>query len=73
MTEKETWLNVTGMSCASCVKHVGSALREVSGVSEVDVRLEEGKVLVRHDVRTPTQALVEAVADAGYEASTPTS
>ncbi len=69
MTEKQTLLDVQGMSCASCVHHVGTALKEVDGVSNVDVRLREGKVLVRHDAGTPVESLVAALADAGYDAS----
>jgi copper chaperone len=67
MTERETLLDVQGMSCASCVHHVGVALRDVEGVSKVDVRLREGKVLVRHETATPVESLVQALSEAGYE------
>ncbi len=67
MTEKETLLDVQGMSCASCVHHVGVALKELDGVSNVDVRLKEGKVLVRHEPATSVDSLIQALADAGYE------
>ncbi len=69
MTEKETVLNVQGMSCPSCVHHVGTALRDVDGVAKVDVRLREGKVLVSHDADTAIDALIKALAEAGYESS----
>lgn len=69
MTEKETLLDVPGMSCASCVHHVGTALKDVDGVSKVDVRLREGKVLVRHDSETSTDSLIHALAEAGYDSS----
>jgi copper chaperone len=65
----ETLLKVEGMSCGSCVRHVGEALRALEGVAEVDVRLESGEVLVRHDDRTPVLQFIEALDDAGYEAS----
>ena len=68
MTETETLLNVRGMSCASCVRHVDVALRDLDGVSKVDVRLSEGKVLVRHAPGTSVSSMVEALAEAGYEA-----
>lgn len=68
MTEKETLLEVQGMSCASCVHHVGVALKELEGVSKVDVRLREGKVLVRHEPAISVDSLVQALADAGYAA-----
>lgn len=68
--QRETILDVTGMTCRSCVGHVNDALREIGGVSEVDVRLREGKVLVRHDADTaPVPRLIEALAEAGYDAT----
>lgn len=67
-TSKETVLNVTGMSCGPCVRHVEAALRTVIGITTVSVSLEDGKVRVRHDGRTTAGAMVEALAGAGYEA-----
>ena len=69
MTEKETLLDVQGMSCASCVHHVGTALKDVDGVAKVDVRLREGKVLVRHDADVSIESLVKALSEAGYDSS----
>jgi copper chaperone CopZ len=39
---EETTLKVEGMSCPSCVNHIEGALREVKGVREVNVQLEQG-------------------------------
>ncbi|MDC0684471.1 heavy-metal-associated domain-containing protein [Sorangium atrum] len=66
---KETMLQVDGMSCPSCVRHIDSALRELGGgVAKVDVRLREGTVVVQHDpTSAPVDALVEAVRGAGYD------
>ena len=69
MTEKETLLDVQGMSCASCVHHVGTALRDVDGVEKVDVRLLEGKVLVRHAADTSVETLIQALSESGYGSS----
>jgi copper chaperone len=70
-SDQETQLNVTGMTCNSCVRHVGDALRGLKGVREVQVQLREGKVLVKHDPQsTPVSAMIQAIEDAGYE-STP--
>ncbi|WP_438006451.1 heavy-metal-associated domain-containing protein [Sorangium sp. So ce321] len=64
---KETILQVDGMSCPSCIRHIDSALRELDGVEKIDVRLREGTVVVRHDpASAPVDALVEAVRGAGY-------
>jgi copper chaperone len=66
-TTHETTLDVTGMSCGSCVRRVSTALRGLHGVANVDVRLKEGKVIVRHDpTKTSATALVAALDKAGY-------
>lgn len=67
--EKQTTLNVQGMSCPSCVRHIREALGDVEGVTAVDVRLRDGMVVVRHEgERASAAALVGALAEAGYEA-----
>ncbi len=64
---RETVLSVSGMTCMSCVRHVDRALRDLEGVTAVEVRLREGRVLVEHDAETaPLEAMVEALRDAGY-------
>ena len=69
-TNQETILNVEGMSCPSCVRHIDGALREVKGVREVNVQFEHGQVRVRHDSEAATvNALVEALRNAGYESA----
>ncbi len=68
----ETLLDVQGMTCHSCVRHVDHALGDLEGVSRVEVRLKEGKVVVEHDLRAaPIASLIEALRAAGYEASAP--
>ena len=67
---QETVLTVTGMSCASCVRHVDHALKQLGGVAQVEVHLREGKVHVWHDaLRAPVASLVTALSDAGYDAA----
>ncbi|HZF55822.1 MAG TPA: heavy metal-associated domain-containing protein [Polyangiaceae bacterium] len=69
-TNRETLLDVAGMSCHSCVRHINEALDELPGVSKVEVRLDDGKVLVQHDPgAAPADRLIEALRDAGYESS----
>ncbi len=66
-TTIETTLDVIGMSCGSCVRHVSTALRSLDGVTNVDVRLKEGKVTVSHDpTKTRAAALIAALDEAGY-------
>jgi Cu+-exporting ATPase len=60
-------LSVQGMTCASCVARAEKALQKVEGVSEVEVSLasETARVLTRLDA--DTDALVAALARAGFD------
>ena len=61
-------LNITGMSCGHCASHVKSALEEVEGVSLADVSLEEHRANIAFSSEVADEALVAAVAGAGYGA-----
>jgi copper chaperone CopZ len=64
--EKVT-LKVDGMSCGHCVRSVEKALRSVDGVQLEQLAI--GSATVSFDpTRTTIGALIDAVADAGYEA-----
>jgi copper chaperone len=65
--ESDTVLEVEGMTCPSCVRHVSTALTALVGVAKVDVKLRDGLVVVKHDAtQAPIDRLVAALADAGY-------
>ncbi|MNP48367.1 Copper-transporting P-type ATPase [compost metagenome] len=57
-------LQVQGMSCGSCVKHVTEALRMLNGVSEVAVDLKLGRVTVGGN--SDCNELLSALENAGY-------
>ena len=60
-------LNIGGMTCASCVGHVGEALKGVSGVVSANVNLATEKASVEYIRGLVTiEALREAVEDVGY-------
>ena len=62
-------LEVRGMTCGACVRHVEGALRAVAGVTKVSVDLTHGSAIVEHDATDVSEAnLIAAVIDAGYEA-----
>jgi copper chaperone len=65
---KETLLDVKGMTCSSCVRHIDHALKELDGVQHVEVRMREGRVIVKHAESVDAAKLVGAVKDAGYDA-----
>jgi len=60
-------ITVEGMSCEHCEQTVEEALRGVDGVRGVSVDREAESATVEGDA--DTAALVDAVTDAGYEAS----
>ncbi len=59
-------LNIEGMMCMHCVKHVTDALNAVSGVRSVEVSLENKRAVVEAD-GADVEALKAAVVNAGYE------
>ncbi|MEP0841620.1 MAG: cadmium-translocating P-type ATPase [Phycisphaerae bacterium] len=61
-------LHVAGMTCASCVARVESALAAVPGVHEARVNLATETAAVRADATVRAEQLIEAVRSAGYEA-----
>ena len=60
-----TTISIEGMMCAHCQAHVEKALKEVAGVTEVIVSLENKNAVVTGDASVET--LKQAVVDAGYE------
>ena len=60
-----TTISIEGMMCAHCQAHVEKALKEVAGVAEVTVSLENKNAVVTGDASV--EALKQAVVDAGYE------
>ncbi len=58
---------IEGMSCQHCVKHVGEALNEIDGVSNVAVKLEEKYALLDAESNDLDQAIKFAVEEAGYQ------
>ena len=61
-------LNVEGMMCQNCVKHVTKALEGVAGVQKADVDLDAKSAVVDLTGDVDDQALIDAVVEAGYEA-----
>jgi copper chaperone len=61
-------LNVTGMTCAHCVKAVTTAVRAVAGVAEVSVDL--GRGIVKVEGSPDAAAVRAAILEEGYEVAT---
>jgi P-type Cu+ transporter len=65
----ETLLQISGMTCASCVGRVERALAKVPGVTAVSVNLATERATVQALSTMPVAALRAAVEKAGYAAS----
>lgn len=64
---KKLIVNVDGMSCNNCAKHVNKALSEIEGVKEVDVNLEGKQAEVSYEGNIEEETLKSAIDEAGYE------
>lgn len=58
---------VTGMTCQHCVNAVTEEVSGITGVTEVDIDLEGGKVTVTSTSDLDDKTVAEAVDEAGYE------
>jgi len=68
VTSSTVALSVTGMTCGSCVGRVEKALKAVPGVSNATVNLATERAQISAAGETSPEALIQAVARAGYEA-----
>jgi Cu+-exporting ATPase len=63
-------LQVTGMTCASCVTRVEKSLKAVPGVEDASVNLATEEASVRVDPSVNADTLAAAVRKAGYDVAT---
>lgn len=58
---------VTGMTCGHCVASVTEEVREIPGVSDVQVTLESGAVTVTSEQPLEESQIRGAIEEAGYQ------
>ena len=65
-----TYLQISGMSCNNCARHVTEAIQGVPGVRSATVLLDAGRASVRWNsgAEQNVSAVIEAVQKAGYTA-----
>ena len=56
---------VTGMTCGHCVAAVTEEVKQIPGVTDVAVTLEDGRLVVTSTDPVDFDRVVEAVAEAG--------
>ena len=60
-------LKIEGMMCGHCSSHIEKALRELDGVSDVVVSLEEKTAKVTMDKEISDEAFKNLISEEGYE------
>lgn len=60
-----TTYTVTGMTCGHCVNAVTEEVSALEGVTDVNVQLDGGAMVVESAERLPLSVITEAVAEAG--------
>ncbi|MDF2535903.1 MAG: hypothetical protein K0R18_2062 [Bacillales bacterium] len=63
----QTVLNVEGMSCEHCERHVKNALEEIIGVQSAKVSHVEKKAVIDHENNVNIEELKAAIVEVGYE------
>ena len=67
--KKTVQLNISGMTCASCVLHIESDLKELKGVEEAVVNLPLKRANVVYDSEKATvDGILKTVKKSGYKA-----
>ncbi len=70
MTASTQSFPIEGMTCASCVRRVEKAIAAVPGVASASVNLATERADVRFAGGAEPEAVVKAIADAGYAVTT---
>jgi copper chaperone len=68
MSLQTTIIHIDGMTCGGCVKSVTHALNQITGISRVDVSLDNHCASIDFDnSQTNEASLKQAIEDAGFE------
>lgn len=66
---KSLELQVTGMTCTACAKHIQSALSKKEGILESNVQYPDGKAVVKFKAEEISEKeIIETIEKAGYKA-----
>lgn len=67
VSDLKSSLQIKGMSCASCVSRIETALKKVDGVTQASVNLATERAEITSYTPIDREALIKAVEHAGYE------
>lgn len=60
-------INIEGMSCEHCVKHVTNAILDLDDAAKVSVDLKGKKAIAEFNLDITDAQLRESIEDAGYD------
>lgn len=61
-------LDIKGMTCGGCVKSITNVLQQITGVSSVNVSLEQNNAIITYDPNKAKPAQFKAaIEDAGFD------
>ncbi|WP_240143650.1 heavy-metal-associated domain-containing protein [Nitrosomonas sp. JL21] len=65
---QQSIISIKGMTCMGCVNSVKNVLKNLPGITAMDVTLEPAQATVQYDSATISlDRLKEAILDAGFE------
>ena len=60
------------MTCSNCVRHVEQALKNLAGISQLEVNLEKHEAMVEYDSTLVTcESMASTLKEAGYTMGEP--
>lgn len=65
---KQTTLEVSNLSCGSCLSRIDDTLKTYTGYSKLGADLRRGIVVVEHEASLEEQVIAKAITDIGYPA-----
>jgi copper chaperone CopZ len=65
---KQTTLEVSNLSCGSCLTRIDDTLKTYTGYSKLGADLRQGIVVVEHEAALEGQVIAKAITDIGYPA-----
>lgn len=63
----ESKVKIKGMSCNHCVMAVNKSLKNIEGVEDVQVNLEQGEAVIQHSGNLDMNKVRNEIEKAGYE------
>ncbi|MCG7221741.1 heavy metal translocating P-type ATPase [Acinetobacter sp. AG3] len=67
VSDLKSSFQIKGMSCASCVSRIETALKKVDGVTQASVNLATERADITSNISIDRQALINAIEHAGYD------